>query len=148
MTTGTYNGAPAGYYPGSPVAQQAPARRTARTAVAPEPNGQWKALISSTQGLEPESDFHLLGWMAGEAGGMAQYAEQIADVYETAVNSIGLDPVAMAALHDYADAAATAAEAMAAARQRFADHYAEVRQFAANGGVLPYNGRWMTGEGD
>jgi hypothetical protein len=123
-------------------------RRTARTAAAPEPNGTWKALISSTQGFEPESDSHLLGWMAGEAGGMSGYAEEIADVYETAVNTIGLDPVAMAALHDYADAAATAAEAMAKARQRFADHYSEVREFTANGGVLPFNGRWMTGEGD
>jgi hypothetical protein len=123
-------------------------RRTARTAAAPEPNGVWKQVISSTHGFEPENDSHLLGWMAGEAGGMSGYAEEIADVYETAVNTIGLDPIAMAALHDYADAAATAAEAMAKARQRFADHYAEVRAFAASGGVLPYNGRWMTGEGD
>jgi hypothetical protein len=123
-------------------------RRTARTAAAPEPNGVWKHVISSTHGFEPESDSHLLGWMAGEAGGMSGYAEEIADVYETAVNTIGLDPVAMQALHDYADAAATAAEAMAKARQRFADHYSEVRQFTANGGVLPFNGRWMTGEGD
>jgi hypothetical protein len=117
-------------------------------AAVPEANGAWKSLISSTSGFEPENDSHLLGWMAGEAGGMSGYAEEIADVYETAVNTIGLDPVAMAALHDYADAAATAAEAMASARQRFADHYSEVRQFAANGGVLPRNGRWMTGEGD
>jgi hypothetical protein len=128
------------------AARQAP--RTCLTAAAPEPNGVWKQVITSTHGFEPESDSHLLGWMAGEAGGMSGYAEEIADVYETAVNTIGLDPVAMAALHDYADAAATAAEAMAKARQRFADHYSEVRQFTANGGVLPYNGRWMTGEGD
>jgi hypothetical protein len=157
MSTGTYNAAEqqarqdlqAGRQPLIPLGtlpQQG--RRTARTATAPEPNGVWKSVISSTHGFEPENDGHLLGWMAGEAGGMSGYAEEIADVYETAVCTIGLDPVAMAALHDYADAAATAAEAMARARQRFADHYSEVRAFTANGGVLPYNGRWMTGEGD
>ena len=146
MTTATTDNTPVDYWPN--YNGPGPQRRTARTATAPEPNGTWKALISSTSGFEPENDSHLLGWMAGEAGGMSGYAEEIADVYETAVNTIGLDPVAMAALHDYADAAATAAEAMAKARQRFADHYAEVRAFAANGGVLPFNGRWMTGEGD
>jgi hypothetical protein len=149
MTTGTTTYYPPGYAGPPPAASGAGLpRRTARTAAAPEPNGVWKSVISSTHGFEPESDSHLLGWMAGEAGGMSGYAEEIADVYETAVNTIGLDPVAMAALHDYADAAATAAEEMAKARQRFADHYSEVREFTANGGVLPYNGRWMTGEGD
>lgn len=146
MTTAATDNTPVDYWPN--YNGPGPQRRTARTATAPEPNGVWKSLISSTSGFEPENDSHLLGWMAGEAGGMSGYAEEIADVYETAVNTIGLDPVAMAALHDYADAAATAAEAMAKARQRFADHYAEVRAFAANGGVLPFNGRWMTGEGD
>jgi hypothetical protein len=149
MTTGTTTYYPPGHAGPPPAANGAGLpRRTARTAAAPEPNGVWKNVITSTHGFEPESDSHLLGWMAGEAGGMSGYAEEIADVYETAVNTIGLDPVAMAALHDYADAAATAAEAMAKARQRFADHYSEVREFTAGGGVLPYNGRWMTGEGD
>jgi hypothetical protein len=49
-------------------------------------------------------------------------------------------------LHDCADAAAHAAGQMATARQQFASHYAEVRRFAADGGVLPFNGRWMTGQ--
>lgn len=153
MTTGTAD-QPVNYWPSyysSPAAAGQPAaraRRTARTAAAPDPGPMWKTLITATAEFEPEDDHHLLTWMAGEAGGMSLYAEGVADAYETAVNTVGLNPVAMQALHDYADAAASAAEAMAAARQRFADHYAEVRQFAANGGVLPYNGRWMTGEGD
>lgn len=145
MTTAATENQP-GYWPthGGPGSQ----RRPSRIVAAPEANGTWRPLIGSTHDFEPENDSHLLGWMAGEAGGMTGYAEAIADAYETAVNTVGLDPVAMQALHDYADAAASAAEAMAAARQRFADHYSEVRAFAANGGVLPYNGRWMTGEGD
>jgi hypothetical protein len=122
-------------------------RRTARTAAAPGPGADWVPLIAATGAFDPENDAALLAWMAGEAGGMTGYAEGVAAAYETAVVSIGLDPVAVEALHECAEAAAFAAEQMAAARQRFAGHYAEVRQFAAGGGVLPFNGRWMTGEG-
>ena len=60
----------------------------------------------------------------------------------------GLDPAALAVLHAAAGAAADAAAAMAAARARFAAHYSQVRAFAANGGVLPLDGRWITGDGD
>lgn len=108
----------------------------------------WKTLTAETGDFEPEDDGHLMAWMASEVNGMSAYAEAITDVYETAVSGVGLDPVSMAALHDYADAAAEAAQAMAAARQKFASHYAEVREFAAAGGLLPHDGRWITGEGE
>jgi hypothetical protein len=123
-------------------------RRTARTAADPDPGEAWAPLIAATGAFDPESDAALLAWMSGEAGGMTGYAEGLAAVYETSTTVIGLDPAALAALHDCADAAAGAAEQMAVARQRFTTHYAEVRQFAANGGILPFNGRWMTGEGN
>lgn len=140
-------------YPGSeapPENGAAPelARRTARTAADPGPADVWKPLITATREFEPEDDTVLLAWMTGEAGSMAGYAEGIAAAYETATSVVGLDPAALAMLHDYADAAAEAAEAMARARRRFTSHYSEVRTFSANGGVLPYNGRWMTGEGN
>ena len=108
----------------------------------------WKTLTAETADFEPEDDGHLMAWMASEVNGMSSYAEAITDVYETGVSGIGLDPVSLAALHDYADAAAEAAQAMAAARQKFASHYQEVREFAAAGGLLPHDGRWITGEGD
>jgi hypothetical protein len=122
-------------------------RRTARTATAPGPADVWRPLITATGEFDPENDAALLAWMAGEAGGMTGYAEGVAAAYDTAVVTVGLDPVAVETLHECAEAAAFAAEQMAAARQKFAAHYAEVRQFAAGGGVLPFNGRWMTGEG-
>jgi hypothetical protein len=121
-------------------------RRTA-AAAAGAAGTAWRQLIAATADYEPEDDSALLDWMAGEATGMASYAESITDVYDTAVSSVGLDPVPLAALHDYADAAAACAEAMAAARAKFADHYAQVREFAAAGGLLPHDGRWITGEG-
>jgi hypothetical protein len=109
---------------------------------------EWKALIGATADFEPEDDGHLLEWMAGQVAGMSGYAEALAEAYETGVNTVGLDPVSLHGLHDFADATAEAAQAMAAARQKFAQHYAEVREFAANGGLLPFDGRWIKGEGD
>lgn len=113
----------------------------------PGPGAEWKALITATSEFDPEDDSTLLAWMAGEAAGMAGYAEAVDAVHETVATVTGLDPAALQALDDCGSAAANAAEQMAAARQRFTDHYAEVRQFAAAGGELPYNGRWMTNEG-
>ena len=108
----------------------------------------WRQLVTATAGYEPENDGDLLAWMAAEVAGTAAYAEALAEVYETCVSNVGLDPVAMKATHDVADAAADAASAMAEARAKFAGHYAEVREFAAGGGLLPYDGRWITGDGD
>lgn len=109
--------------------------------------GGWTALVADTSDFEPDDDAELLDWMAGQVAGMAAYAEALTEVYETCVHSLGVDPAAMNAVHDTADAAADAATAMAYARQKFAGHYAEVREFAAAGGVLPFNGRWITGDG-
>jgi len=121
--------------------------RRAAASAAGAAGDAWRKLIAATADYEPEDDSALLDWMAGEAAGMASYAESITDVYDTAVSGVGLDPVPLAALHDYADAGAACAEAMAAARAKFADHYAQVREFAAAGGLLPHDGRWITGEG-
>jgi hypothetical protein len=109
---------------------------------------EWKNLVALTADFEPEDDAHLLAWMASEVNGMSAYAESLVEVYETGVGSLGLDPVSLAALHDYADSAAECAQVMAYARKKFASHYAEVREFAAAGGLLPHDGRWITGDGE
>jgi hypothetical protein len=132
--------------PASPAAP-APRGRRVLTIGGTVP-GEWKSLVAITADFEPEDDAHLLAWMASEVNGMSAYAEALTEVYETGVHSVGLDPVSLAALHDTADAAADAAQAMAGARQKFAAHYAEVREFAAAGGLLPHDGRWITGEGE
>ncbi|SRR5579875_482831 len=127
-----------------PAAPRAMPRARTRTGLDPA----WTALVAATSDFEPEDDAALLAWMAGQVAGMSAYAEALADVYETCVDTVGLDPAAMAAMHDVADAAADDAGAMADARAKFAAHYAEVREFAASGGLLPYDGRWITGDGD
>ena len=133
---------------GNPMTDQDPGAAHSRRSGGGGFSPAWKTLTAETGDFEPEDDGHLMAWMASEVNGMSAYAEAITDVYETGVSGIGLDPVSLAALHDYADAAAEAAQAMAAARQKFASHYHEVREFAAAGGLLPHDGRWITGEGD
>lgn len=137
-------------FPEFPEGDRGQRTRTAAPRVAPTVNApaDWKALAAAAGDFEPEDDSELLAWMASQVAGLSTYADAVISVYETCVDSIGLDPVAMSATHDVADAIAEAAVAVGYARQRFASHYSEVREFAANGGVLPHDGRWITGEGD
>jgi hypothetical protein len=122
------------------------ARRTAAHTGGSVPS-EWGPVVAQAADFEPESDGHLLDWMAGQVTGMAAYAEALIEAYETGVNAVGIDPKGLAALHDVADAAAHAAETMAAAKQKFTDHYELPREFAANGGLMTHDGRWVTGEG-
>ena len=108
----------------------------------------WTAVIARTADFEPDNDGDLLDWMGDEIAAVAAYAEALVDLYESCTQAIGLDPVAMAALHDVADAQAHASETMSGARRKFADHYDRPREFAAEGGLMPHDGRWVTGEGD
>ena len=109
---------------------------------------EWAGVIARAADFEPGDDGELLGWMGDEVSGVAGYAEALIDLYESCTSGIGLDPVAMTALHDVADAAAHAAETMSGARRRFAGHYELPREFAGNGGLMPHDGRWVTGDGD
>jgi hypothetical protein len=108
---------------------------------------EWGPVVAAAADFEPESDAHLLDWMADQVAGMGAYAEGLIEAYETGVNSVGLDPKGLATLHDVADAAAHCAEIMNAAKHKFTEHYELPREFAANGGLAPHDGRWVTGEG-
>jgi hypothetical protein len=156
-TIATYvNGKPAPDHAGTnggttsmTVSKITPDRRARRTAA--QTGGsipfQWGPVVAQAADFEPESDGHLLDWMAGQVTGMAAYAEALIEAYETGVNAVGIDPKGLAALHDVADAAAHAAETMAAAKAKFTEHYELPREFAANGGLMTHDGRWVTGEG-
>jgi len=133
--------------PGGRITPAHRARHTATRAGGAMP-AEWGAVIARAADFEPGDDGELLGWMGDEVSGVAGYAEALIDLYESCTAGIGLDPVAMAALHDVADAAAHAAETMSGARRRFADHYELPREFAGNGGLMPHDGRWVTGDGD
>ena len=128
--------------PASRITPDRRARRTAAQAGGSVPS-EWGPVVSQAADFEPESDGHLLDWMAGQVTGMAAYAEALIEAYETGVSAVGIDPKGLAALHDVADAAAHAAETMSGARIKFADHYELPREFAANGGAD--DPRWALG---
>jgi len=97
--------------------------------------------------LVAENDGELLGWMGQQVTGLSAWAEALVDTYEHCTQVIGIDPQASAMLHDVADAAAQAAETMGAAKAKFTEHYELPREFAANGGLMTHDGRWITGDG-
>jgi hypothetical protein len=106
----------------------------------------WKTLAAGVADFEPADDGELLAWMASEVAGMLAYGEALVSVHETCVSTVRLDPAAMAAMHDVADAAADAAEAMARAIEKFKQVYEAPRGFVADGGVLPRDGDFITGD--
>ena len=122
------------------------ARRTAARTGSSVPS-EWGPVIAQAADFEPENDGELLEWMARQVTGLSGWAEALVDFYEHCTQVIGIDPVASAMLHDVADAAAQAAETMSAAKAKFTEHYELPREFAANGGLMTHDGRWVTGEG-
>jgi hypothetical protein len=132
------------------VSKIAPGRRARRTA---NRNGggnvpsEWGPVISQAADFEPESDGELLDWMNRQIAGQSGWAEALVELYEHCTQVIGVDPKWSTMLHDVADAAAHAAEAMGAAKAKFTEHYELPREFAANGGLMTHDGRWITGEG-
>src|SRR6266851_43892 len=135
--------------PAQPASRITPDRRARRTAgrTGGSIPSEWGPVVAQAADFEPESDGHLLDWMAGQVTGMAAYAEALIEAYETGVGAVGIDPKGLAALHDVADAAAHAAQSMSGAKTTFTDHYELPREFAANGGLMTHDGRWVTGEG-
>ena len=132
--------------PASRISPEHRAQRAARTGTAGIPS-EWAAVVGQTADFEPDSDGELLDWMARQVTGLSAWAEALVDTYEHCTQVIGIDPAASAMLHDVADAAAQAAETMSAAKAKFVEHYELPREFAANGGLMTHDGRWVTGEG-
>ena len=130
----------------SKIAPERRARRTAARTGGSVPS-EWGPVIAQTADFEPEDDGELLEWMTRQVTGLSAWAEALVDFYEHCTAVIGIDPKASAMLHDVADAAAQAAETMGAAKAKFTEHYELPREFAANGGLMTHDGRWVTGEG-
>jgi hypothetical protein len=130
----------------SKIAPERRARRAAARTGGTIPS-EWGPVIAQTADFEPEDDGELLEWMTRQVTGLSAWAEALVDFYEHCTGVVGIDPKASAMLHDVADAAAGAAETMGAAKAKFTEHYELPREFAANGGLMTHDGRWVTGEG-
>jgi len=80
---------------------------------------------------------------------MLQYGEAIAEMHEHHLSAaVRLDVAAMAMMRDVAEGATEAASVMAQARERFKEVYEAPRGFVADGGVLPQDGDFLTGDDD
>jgi hypothetical protein len=132
--------------PASRIKTQHRAQRAAARSGVSVPS-EWGPVIAQTADFEPEDDGELLEWMNRQVTGLSAWAEALVDFYEHCTGVVGIDPKASAMLHDVADAAAGAAETMGAAKAKFTEHYELPREFAANGGLMTHDGRWVTGEG-
>jgi hypothetical protein len=130
---------------GQPDAAAARRQRAVHRAAVP---AEWRAVAASAHDFVPETDEELLNWMAAQTAGLLAYAEAVTDAHDNALHGARLDPAALHAMHDAADAAAEVATAWAYARQKFADVYSGPREFVADGGTLPKDGDFITGEGD
>jgi hypothetical protein len=128
----------------------APDRRARRIAGRIDPAtvpAAWRSVIARAADFDPENDGMLLDWMAGEIAGIIGYAEALVEAHQNGVVRIGLDPRALQVLYDAADAVASAGQTMLRAKRSFAEHYELPREYAADGGIMPHDGRFIQGEG-
>lgn len=111
----------------------------------PAAPADWAALIARIADFQPENDVELIDWMKAEAVGVVAYAEALESARENCVNDVGLDPSAVVGITRYSEHVSEAADRVSEALTTFLTVYGQVLQLAAEGVVLPHNGRWMTG---
>ncbi|MET8140010.1 hypothetical protein ABZU32_06845 [Sphaerisporangium sp. NPDC005288] len=112
-------------------------------AVAPP---DWAQTIGRIATHVPEDDSALLHLMAGEVAGVCGYADALAALHETCVNAVGLDPSSVQGLAEYSTHASELAQRMAEAHKQFLTIYQEVMEAVARGVVMPYQGRFFSGQ--
>jgi hypothetical protein len=129
--------------PSHPAPERQPAMApSVRNSVTPD----HAAVNARIAQFEPESDGDLIRFMSAEASGVAMYAQALEQLSEHLLQGVGLDPAAVQGVHEYAQAMTEAALLMTQANARFQAVYQGVRETVAGGVVLPWKGRFMTGE--
>lgn len=104
-------------------------------------------LLAHVSGFEADEDADLMAFTRGLAAGDLALADALQAQLDHCVTELGLDPVSVQGFADYADDKAEHAQGAMQIWQRFAAVYAEVQNFVSSGGVLPKDGRFLTGEG-
>lgn len=105
------------------------------------------AAVTEIAVFEAEDDGDLIRWMQHAAAFQLAQADAWRDALETCLNGIGLDPASVRGMAEFADAQADSAHTAAGMVAQFTTVYQAVMEFAAAGGILPRDGRWLTGEG-
>lgn len=104
-------------------------------------------VLAYISGFEAEEDTDLMKFTRGLAAGDLAMGEALEAQLDHCLNALGLDPVSVQGLADYADGKSEHAQGAMQIWQRFFTVYAEVKAFKANGGVLPKEANtFLTGE--
>ncbi|WP_182875639.1 hypothetical protein [Microbispora sp. H10670] len=106
----------------------------------------WAQISQRIATFEPESDADLLNLMTGEVAGICGYAEAYEELHRHCLEKVGLDPRAVQGLGDFSGHVGELTQRMAEAHRTFLAAYQEVMDAVRNGVVLPYNGRFFTGQ--
>lgn len=103
-------------------------------------------VLAHISGFEAEHDTDLLAFTRGLAAGDLAMGEALEAQLDHCLHVLRLDPVALQGLADYADQKAEHANGAVLIGRMINAVYAEVKEFKANGGVLPKDGDFLTGE--
>lgn len=105
------------------------------------------AVVAETGGFEPEDDAELIAHMRREIAFQNAHAGAFRNLLDHLLHSVRADPSSVHGVSEYADVRADSAHDAVGMLNRYLTVYAEIKEFRANGGVLPIDGDWITPEG-
>jgi hypothetical protein len=112
-------------------------------------NGQvpqgWAVVAARYADFQPMSDEELLAFEAQEFMGMVRLAAAQVALHEYLLKGTRLHPASVEAVHEVSDALSLAAQIMDKAFAKFVEHYELPNAYVANGGLLPKDGDFLTG---
>ncbi|WP_219471275.1 hypothetical protein [Nonomuraea rhizosphaerae] len=111
-----------------------------------QPPKDWGDIGSRVAAFEPENDADLVNFMSAEIAGMCAYSDAYEALFETCTRSLGLDQRSVQGLGEFAEHVVGLTREMALAHKKFVVIYQEVMRAVADGTVMPYNGRFFTGD--
>lgn len=130
-----------GNEPAPPAGAVAPA--SGESAFPPE----WGVVPVMIATFEPGDDAEMMNLWRADAAFQVACADAWRAQFDHLVNGLGLDPAAVQGVAEYADERADSAHSANLVVQRFLTVYAEVKNYLANGGTMPHDGRFLTEEG-
>lgn len=108
---------------------------------------EWVVVPAMIATFEPEDDEQLMNMWRADAAFQIACADAWRNQFDHLVNGLGLDPAAVQGVAEYADERGDSAHAANLMVQRFLTVYVEIKNYLANGGRLPHDGRFLTEEG-
>lgn len=107
----------------------------------------WAVVPAMIATFEPGDDTEMMRMWRADAAFQVACADAWRQQFDHLVNGLGLDPAAVQGVAEYADERADSAHSANLVVQRFLAVYLEVKNYLANGGSLPHDGRFLTEEG-